>query len=315
MRIDDLHFKNGAGAPDSLVLDSNNLETILGMTVEYPYAMDATELTYFPIPWHWHAELEFIMVLEGSEDIVTNNGIYTARAGEAYFLNTNVLDMKKHSDGVGKTLEIGHLFHPVFISGHFGSVIENDYMNPILKDPSLELVLFTRDTENGIRFTDKIRELTELQLKGMETNQRYAIETRNILSAMWLILTDEVKNNRAAHSLTSTRGSDRIRPMMQFITRHYGEKISLSDIASTAYISDRECLRIFKKELGRTPFEYLTDIRLERARVLLTGTDKDITQIALECGFSDSSYFSRIFKKNFDMTPREYRIKYSPPRA
>jgi len=293
--------------PARYKINAHNLETVLGVTVEYPYAMDTTDVTRFPVPWHWHAELEFIYIVEGSEDIITSRGKYTAKGGQAYFLNTNVLDMKKASEGASRTREIGHLFHPVLISGHFGSLIEQEYMNPVLFDPTLELVLMTDETPAGAAFVEKIRELTLLQIERAGERRHAAIETRNLLSQMWLLLLEELEENRQAHARATGQSADRIRPMMQYINDHYREKMALSDIAAASFVSERECLRIFRSSLGRTPFEYLTDVRLEQARSLLAEGRESITDIALACGFSDSAYFARVFRKNTGMTPREYR--------
>ena len=67
--------------------------------------------------------------------------------------------------------------------------------------------------------------------------------------------------------------------------------------------------KLFKKEMGRSPLEYLTDLRMNRAReLLLDGTRKlPIAEVAEACGFSDALYFSRVFKKRFGSSPTQFR--------
>lgn len=69
-----------------------------------------------------------------------------------------------------------------------------------------------------------------------------------------------------------------------------------------------DCARF---ETGHTLIGYAILLRINRAKILLTKTDKSITQIAAECGYDDFTYFSRQFKKSTNMTPRDYRKEYA----
>ena len=89
----------------------------------------------------------------------------------------------------------------------------------------------------------------------------------------------------------------------------YFEKITLEDIAASANVSEREALRTFKKSLGKAPFDYLNEYRLDKARELLETTDLTITEIAVSTGFSDSAYFGKVFRNYFECTPGGYRKK------
>ncbi|MCD8337171.1 MAG: helix-turn-helix transcriptional regulator [Lachnospiraceae bacterium] len=68
---------------------------------------------------------------------------------------------------------------------------------------------------------------------------------------------------------------------------------------------------MIKDEAGENFIEYLTRVRVEKAKELLEKPDLSIKAISSLCGYSDPNYFSRLFKKQTDMTPREYRMKYS----
>lgn len=99
--------------------------------------------------------------------------------------------------------------------------------------------------------------------------------------------------------------------MMSYIQQNYQNKISLEDIASSASVSKRECLRCFQISIHKTPFAYLMDYRIEMAEKLLKTTDLSVIDIALQTGFSNGAYFGMIFKKNCGITPGEYRKKFS----
>lgn len=108
----------------SFLTDENQVEQIEGMTTEYPYCLHKRDLTEYMIPWHWHEELELGYIQEGASKIITVSGEYTIRQGDGFFINSNVMDMKKNEEPGNRVLEINHIFHPVFLSGHFKSLFE-----------------------------------------------------------------------------------------------------------------------------------------------------------------------------------------------
>ena len=100
---------------------------------------------------------------------------------------------------------------------------------------------------------------------------------------------------------------ERLKKMLTWMHRNLDKTISVSEIANTANICLRECQRIFQQYLHYSPIEYLQRIRIFHAAKLLTDSDAPITEIALNCGFSNPSYFSKQFKTIMGSRPREYR--------
>lgn len=78
-------------------------------------------------------------------------------------------------------------------------------------------------------------------------------------------------------------------------------------LAAEANISKSEALRCFKRGIGTTPVKYLIDYRLERARELLCKTNDTVIRVAADVGIDNTSYFVRIFKKMYGMTPGAFR--------
>jgi len=290
-----------------VLVNDNQLEEVPGITPEYPYMDILSDLTHTVLPWHWHEEVEFVKVLKGCEEVLTNHGKYEIAAGDAYFVNTNVITMKKKSARSLETVELAHLFHPILISGHFGSVMERKYTKPILQDPSVEVVIFSADTANGKEFIRLLDELTDLQDISLRDNVSCEMQTRNLLSEMWLLLIKELQENPESQRHYFSENDQRLRIMMKFVNGNFSRRLALSDISGSAYISDRECQRIFKKELGVSPIEYLTEVRLERARQMLSAGGQSITEIAVNCGFSDASYFGRVYREHYGTSPSDSR--------
>ena len=100
---------------------------------------------------------------------------------------------------------------------------------------------------------------------------------------------------------------DRIKGAVAFIDEHYSEKITLSQLAESSGLSQTLFSRLFKKTTQTTPIRYITEIRLNHARKLLTESDKTLAEIAAETGFYDEAHFVHTFKRSRRTTPGEYR--------
>jgi signal transduction histidine kinase/AraC-like DNA-binding protein len=98
-----------------------------------------------------------------------------------------------------------------------------------------------------------------------------------------------------------------VRQAMAYIHEHYAEAISRTELAEHVALSEDYLTACFRKELGVTPINYINRFRVNQAQELLLGTDKTVTEIALDVGFSDSGYFSRVFRREVGLSPTDYR--------
>ena len=95
---------------------------------------------------------------------------------------------------------------------------------------------------------------------------------------------------------------------LTYINAHFFDPdMNLKTVAETVALSPSHFSTIFSQSLGKTFIEYLTDQRINYAKNLLVTTDSKLTSITLEIGYSDSNYFSYLFKKKEGMSPSEYR--------
>ena len=106
--------------------------------------------------------------------------------------------------------------------------------------------------------------------------------------------------------------SNGIHKVQDYIDDNYGKNISVEEMAEVAGFSRFHFSRIFKAILQESPMEYVNRVRLEQALFLLSHReDMNMTDIALELGYSDSAVFTRAFKKHFQISPSAYRKRNS----
>lgn len=129
-------------------------------------------------------------------------------------------------------------------------------------------------------------------------------ETR-MIGFLYLFLSELVSNTEVASSPYSSERSY-IEKALRYIQRNYCEIISIDDIAAFADISRSHLYRIFVKNLGVSPNEYLSAYRINKACSLLRNSGLKINEIASSVGFRDQLYFSRVFKKQKGMSPSRF---------
>ena len=279
---------------------NNQMEDVEGLYNEYPYVFHHVDLSQTVIPWHWHEELEFCYVQAGSVKVATAGQIQTFEKGEGFYINGNVLTSM--TEAVDCVID-SHLFHPVFLGGHFKSVYETKYLNPVIQNRNLDMLPIRGDTGAQKQILQKLNQLSKLQ-----NQPDMEMQTRNLVSEIWLLLLEELKHTEIKSF--PLKNKDRILTMLAFIQENYAEKLTLQEIADASAISTRECLRCFQASIQQSPMEYLMEYRIQMAAKLLETTDLSITEIAMETGWGSSSYFTKTFRSFRGKTPNTYRKEY-----
>jgi len=284
-----------------LQIRNNQMEEVEGLHNEYPYAFHHVDLGQTAVPWHWHEALEFDYILRGSVTVSTVGQSQTFQQGEGFFINSNTLTAMSNN---GDCVIDSHLFHPVFLGGHFKSVYETKYLNPVIQNKNLDLLPIRGQTQTQKKLLQKLRQLAQLQ-----SSDNIEFQTRNLLSEIWLLLLEELENTQI--KTAPFRNQNRILTMMAYIQENYTEKLTLEDIAASAAISTRECLRCFQASICQSPMEYLISYRIQAAKKLLETTALSITEIAMATGWGSSSYFTKMFHRLCGKTPNAHRKAYA----
>lgn len=120
----------------------------------------------------------------------------------------------------------------------------------------------------------------------------------------------ELLLTHAARQVCTDSGSeplDRLQASLNYLNRHYAEPLTLEALASMEYLSPSRYSALFRRMTGRSPQQYLIELRLKNARELILSTDLSISEIARSVGYDDALYFSRLFRRHFASSPRALR--------
>jgi two-component system response regulator YesN len=123
---------------------------------------------------------------------------------------------------------------------------------------------------------------------------------------LWIVTLLE-KMTSQIYQTRNAKNYQRLKKAMDFIEAHYDEPLTVEQIASEVYLSASRLSHIVKDELGMTLGNYISRVRVDKAKGLLRERETPISQIAQEVGFPDQSYFTKVFKKIEKCTPKTFR--------
>ena len=289
-----------------LIIDNDLQEAIPHISEEYACYTCYEQFDLHPdgkVPWHWHPEVELTLVLEGSVRVLVNNEEYCIEAGDGMFINSNMLHYKEPASK-GRVCTVNHVFDASIVAGQFQSVFAKQYVQPVVECSGLDCYIFRKVDEQNLEILKKIQHAYDITY---QKKCGYEMLARNDFSEVWIALYEAVKDRIHEKKNVNTLKEQRVKYMMLYIHKNYADKLTLEQIAESASISKRECLRCFNEILNMTPFHYLMEYRVRKASEYLRSSSDSISEIGYNCGFSSTSYFTKLFRELRGMTPSEYR--------
>lgn len=152
---------------------------------------------------------------------------------------------------------------------------------------------------------ERIHELMEKAYYMIKSDKQYGNYYASALLYDILLEYKKLADNKFPY--ISKESPDAVARVLRFMEDNYQKPLKLADIAQTAEMSEQHICRLFKKNIKTSPIDYLNQIRINQAKELLSYSDSTIAEIAANVGFSDSSYFSVVFKKYEGISPAEYK--------
>ncbi|WBW49527.1 AraC family transcriptional regulator [Peptoniphilus equinus] len=249
---------------------------------------------------HWHDAIELVLILEGDVNCLINGQTLDLHEGDVCIINRNQLHRMFCNEGdSGKFLSV-ELNKKLFTSE---PAIRQKYIDPLYGDGNFACRVIPAQSICAKELAKLMRSVGELQRERPEGYElRLVAYLHLIWQKLYLLYAQE-------HNIETHVSEDMMlyRKMVNFIYKHYGEKLYVTDIAGVANISRSKSYAIFKKYTLQTPMEFLNLYRLERSAAMLRETDEAIATVAQKCGFGQQSYFGNLFYQQYCMTPKTYR--------
>lgn len=282
-------------------IDPNLRELTEHRTIVLPLACYRTTIRKHMqghIPLHWHEEFQFVRVMKGQADFRVQDKHVRLGQGEGLFINSGCLHMATDEDRSG-CIYICLNVAPSFV---VSQELYSAYVYPYMQATNLPYVRLNAEEEWAKAILEAIVAIHRLV---EQRPAHYELDVTAYLARLWknLIANGFPLEYEQAEMLKNRR----MKAMLDWIHRHYNEKVLLDDIARAGQLSRSECCRYFKRMLKKSPLQYVMDVRIRQSLVLLQQPERSVTDVAYQVGFNSTSYFIQQFRQSMNMTPMAYK--------
>lgn len=267
------------------------------------YNVDLGESENF-ITAHWHNEIEIVLVRSGEFNLQVNSNFYTCKKDDIVIINSGELhyfSINKNGFSTWNTLvfDISQLNTTILDScsvNFITPIINKDFEIPVIISKKSEI-------NNNLRnILLKIIQVYYSKYYGFELEIKSLMF--NFFAQLFRYNLIQKKENT---TLLKELKIEKIKEVLQYIEKNYNGDITINTLAKICHYNESHFMRFFKKHTGNTCTQFIKNYRLEKAANLLTNTNLSITEVALEVGFSNISYFIRSFKNKYKITPKEFK--------
>ena len=268
-------------------------------TGDFPLAFYHVDRNFvrYQMATHWHKETEIIRILSGRLKIYVDDREIMAEAGDLITLGSGVIHGADPEDCVYECI----VFDPEALTPAVESCKQD--LQGILRQT---IFLRSGDIAADAEYTSAVERL--FTLAGMD----FLGHIMELLSAVHGFIGGHLRNLGAAqlHTVSERtwQRAEQLKPALEYIEKHYGSHISLETLARLTGFSPKYFCRYFRTIVHRSPIDYLNYYRIERAAQLLTGADMNVAEVAVHCGYADSSAFIKQFRKYKGTTPKQYKL-------
>lgn len=254
-------------------------------------------------PIHTHDFSELVLILDGRGTHFTHKHQFQVSRGDLFVINGDLAHGYKDLDNlilINILFDLEKLKLPDFDISRSAGFHTLFTVEPLLRESSK---FSSRLKLNQQQIYDISQLIDQIEKEQSEQEEGY-----NFLSAsLFMQLIALLSRFYASNSNSDQKSLYRLGETISFIEENLNRTISIRELLKVSHMSESTLLRAFKKITGKSPLDYHLHKKIEKACSLMLASDKPITMIAYDMGFSDSNYFSRQFKKVKGVTPREYR--------
>ena len=256
------------------------------------------------IPIHWHEEFEVILVIDGRCNYKIDLEAFIIEKGDILMIGPQKLHTLNSINDI--TLSwTSFVFNIDMLKSLNTDGALLKYISPILNNNhQIPLIIKNNDTY----YDNILTVIKDIITCYKEKDIAYELELKSLLYKLFslfykgnLIVTNTDKN------IINTKVTDKVKLVLNYIHDNYSNNISINTLANICDYSEYHFMIFFKKHIGMTCIQYINNYRLEKASLLLNSTSKPIMDISLEVGFDNLSYFNKLFKNKYNLTPKEFR--------
>ena len=261
--------------------------------------------TYRELALHWHEEMEITLIQDGTSDYKVGQKVFEANAGDIILIPPYCT----HSacEIPGKTMiSDSMVFHPDYLGANNQDLSASKYLRP-MAEGQLLMQEVIRDGDEGYA---EIKDTFIRALDCFKNKQPfYEMLLKEKLLHILILLFSYGYIRESDDSHITSENRRHIKSALEYITDHYSEKISISEMAQLAGFSENYFMSLFRQYVGMSCIQYVNHYRIQKAAHALEETTKSVSEIAMTHGFDNISYFNLQFRRTFGMTPREFRSK------
>lgn len=249
----------------------------------------------YNMPYHWHTEYEIIRILKGEFLLVIDDEKVLANQGDIIFLHDGVFHGGTPNDCIYECI----VFDMKLLLN------ENNICTKQIQDIINHKKLIMNKLPNN---NDKLNTCCNYLFESMKSKKTgYEFITQGSLYHMLgIIFEKELYNTQKRVTKKSKERILQFKNVISLIENEYANPLTLDDLSKACCMTPKYFCRFFFEMTNKTPIEYLNYYRIESACEKLLTTDFPITEVALNCGFNDVSYFIKTFKKYKGLTPKQY---------
>jgi AraC-like DNA-binding protein len=264
-------------------------------TDDFPLEYYQVDYTYprYIMPHHCHDEIELIHIQKGAFRLSLNGKEYTLNEGDLCYISSGSLHGGTPQDCVYECL----CFNSTALLSHSNLVW--NYLKDVEDGHTLIQPVFNKMYPGILKCASRMFAAIRSKKPGWELLA---------LSGLYDFYGTVIQQDYRESPLDSTafQRLRQIKLSLEYIEQNYQKPISLERLADVSGLSAKYFCRYFRSILQRTPIDYLNHYRIERACLLLEDNRLSVTDVACACGYNDSSYFVRSFKKYKGVTPNQY---------
>ena len=254
----------------------------------------------FQIPIHWHDEFEIIYVKSGFLTVSISGENYIGKPGDAFVVSPGNLHFM--GSQTGNVDYFTFLFPLKYISFRTDDILDDKLLEPL---NSGHLIINPEIKDTVKEQCEQLVEIYGTKKEESQSKITAQIKTKIILLQFILELW-----KRGFIVENDTSGKNTVeKEMVSYIQQNFTGKILLKEFGEQFHLSEKYISRYFKEHFHITISQYVTYLRLEHAKHLLQDTNIPVTEVAMQSGYQNVSYFIRSFKKMYGMSPLKYRNK------